>query len=196
MVDSGKTPEEHFIKQRRNLILISLFVIFYEVGNLTIEEINFLGNKSKLGNPEIVTFFLIVAFTYFSLRYYTACREIKGISKFLYGCSARAENKCKAFVTKKYFEPQKEKFKAVDQITRTKFTRTYMLRSERRGENGEPLHVKIVVKCRFIYNYTLSLLPTIIHTSKFTEYVLPYIIAIIAGLELLDYSLISQLIKP
>lgn len=78
MPDSGTSPKDHFVKQRRNLVLMSLFIIFYHAANFKISEINILGNKSTIGNPEIVGVSLAIFFFYFCWRYSTALNSMNG----------------------------------------------------------------------------------------------------------------------
>jgi hypothetical protein len=82
MEDGAVDPHEHFIRQRRNLILLSLSIITYKAGEVQIPKINLLGNEIPLRTPEIITFWLIVFFIYFSWRYCTACNAVSGIYQF------------------------------------------------------------------------------------------------------------------
>lgn len=65
---------ENFIKQRRNLILLTNFLyIYYFVGITEIShDQSLLGLKFKLEHPEYIPAILAIIFFYFLLRYYQA----------------------------------------------------------------------------------------------------------------------------
>ena len=89
--DSGITPREHFIKQRRNLILISLLVVFMHAAHLTFgKQVSFLGFGVLISNPDIIPKFLILMFCYFSWRYFTALNA----TDELYKLSKRVDVAC------------------------------------------------------------------------------------------------------
>jgi hypothetical protein len=67
------SPEitERFNRQRRNLIVVSILLLFSQfAGGLTLKEINVFGNKTELGNPIEIETILWVGFTYLLWRYY------------------------------------------------------------------------------------------------------------------------------
>ena len=72
---------QHFSRQRRNLILISLFYIFYLLAGIEFNQIYFLGNQADIKRPELVSYALALFFVYYFWRYFTACNEISGIAK-------------------------------------------------------------------------------------------------------------------
>ena len=58
-----------FVRQRRNFIIISLVLTFVLAGKATFPELNILGNKIKLSDPNILANSLIVGWIYFMYRY-------------------------------------------------------------------------------------------------------------------------------
>lgn len=58
------------LRQRRNLMGISIFLPIFLFSGITLETISFFGNRVSVNNPQIITISLIVLFVYFSLRYY------------------------------------------------------------------------------------------------------------------------------
>jgi len=73
--------KQGFIRQRRNLILISLILLFVEVAEVSFNKINLLGNELTISNPDVVTYSLWVAFIYWLIRYYQYFNDMpeKGI---------------------------------------------------------------------------------------------------------------------
>lgn len=71
-----KIVEENFIRQRRNLIMISLVLLFAEMSEIEISKINVFGNEIVLKNPETILITLWAAFFYWLVRYYQYFRDI------------------------------------------------------------------------------------------------------------------------
>lgn len=67
--DRNRDMTEGLLRQRRNLLLTSLVVIFFYLGNIQITEINLLGTKVLLRNDAAVHVSLWVFFVYFLYRY-------------------------------------------------------------------------------------------------------------------------------
>lgn len=82
MDDGATTSEEGFIKQRRNLIVISLIIIFYEMLGIQIKQISFFGNEAIIRNSGRIFVILSIFFFYFSWRYYALFQEIKALGYF------------------------------------------------------------------------------------------------------------------
>ena len=78
MPESGINPQDHFVKQRRNLVIISLVLIFYHAADLSFDKVNILGNTVTIGHPEVVSFCLFSFFVYFLWRYFTIFNEVNG----------------------------------------------------------------------------------------------------------------------
>lgn len=75
---NGVAPnnDERFSRQRRNLILYSMAVIFYEVANLNITGFNLISTSGTF-NPSIINPFLHGTLFYFLWRYILAFSSIK-----------------------------------------------------------------------------------------------------------------------
>lgn len=58
------------LRQRRNLMGISIFLPVYLLSGITLDKISFFGNEVSVQNPQIITISLFVLFFYFNLRYY------------------------------------------------------------------------------------------------------------------------------
>jgi hypothetical protein len=82
MVDSDADPKQSFAKIRRNLILLCLFLFFYQTLGLEFEKINLLGNVVDIEQPDNLIHILYLFFAYFIWRYHTACNEVHGTSLF------------------------------------------------------------------------------------------------------------------
>lgn len=175
--------QDHFVKQRRNFILISLFIIFYEAAGLSIQEINFFGNKTTIDNPEIVTKAIYLIFAYFFWRYYTACREVSGVLDFFSACNSWAEQKGQNYLNEKYTKSEDEHTKYTVHIAgRDYLILKYLIVKKRTREFGPVERTESVHALKYIaIVYTiLSYFFIALKTSKFSEYILPYILGLIA----------------
>jgi len=65
-----------FIRQRRNLMIISLVLLFSEVTELKIEKLSAFGTELKIGEPQAVNWALWVAGVYWLWRFYQYSRPI------------------------------------------------------------------------------------------------------------------------
>lgn len=65
-----------FIRQRRNLIVISLVLLFAETSELSINKLNVFGNELLIRNPVIVTAALWIAYIYWLWRYYVYFHDL------------------------------------------------------------------------------------------------------------------------
>ncbi len=59
-----------FERQRRNLMIVSVLLIFYVILDLKLKTINILGNSFSIGDPKNIENFIWLLFTYFLIRYY------------------------------------------------------------------------------------------------------------------------------
>lgn len=66
---------EKFNRQRRNLIISSLIILFLEATGIELNTINIIGNNFKVNEPESIVLFIWVAVFYFFVRYIQVVRE-------------------------------------------------------------------------------------------------------------------------
>ncbi|MEK6211056.1 MAG: hypothetical protein AABM64_11930 [Pseudomonadota bacterium] len=59
-----------FVRQRRNLIAISLVLLFAETTGISVDHLNILGIEIELDNPNSVIYWLWAGYWYWLLRYY------------------------------------------------------------------------------------------------------------------------------
>jgi hypothetical protein len=72
----GEEPGEDsgFVRQRRNLMIVSLVLLFSEVADLQIEKLSAFGNELVIGKPYAINAALWVAGFYWLLRFYQYSR--------------------------------------------------------------------------------------------------------------------------
>lgn len=201
MAESGINLREHFVKQRRNLILISLFAIFYKAGGLKLEEINILGNVTTLERPEVVSVGLIAFFVYFLWRYYSVCHESGGISELWhsylytvrlfdwyhirYRIAKRLQLDPRDFsvsrnsVTDRYGQDTGVESYAISISPSLLQEKKELL--EKIGKPKLDIFSLFYVRIKAIY-------PCFFKSSTFSEYVVPYILAGLAAVELAGFG--------
>ncbi|SRR5258708_1412931 len=67
---------EAFIRQRRNLMIVSLVLLFTEVAGVTITEVNVFGTKLTVSNPAAVNYALWGGYFYWLWRYYVYFHDL------------------------------------------------------------------------------------------------------------------------
>jgi len=70
----GDEQDSGFIRQRRNLMIVSLVLLFSEVAELEISKLNVFGNDLLIGEPRAISGALWVAGFYWLLRFYQYSR--------------------------------------------------------------------------------------------------------------------------
>ncbi len=74
-----------FVRQRRNLMMVSAALLLVESADVKFSELNLLGNKFLIENPGVINIGLWIAFLYWLYRYYVYFHDIgeKGfVSKY------------------------------------------------------------------------------------------------------------------
>lgn len=208
MPDSGINNQDHFVKQRRNLVLISLFVVFYKAGDLAIEKINLLGNETDIGNPEIVHLSLGIFFLYFLLRYYTACRAVSGVKKFWRACQAWFEKRCRHQIHA-VLKANNINYTSEPHVKKSAFFEVQITfrpnPSFSHEAHGKEIPARLVEQGKheeYVYSYGVKYWPwrfysaiySIFNYTYFLEYVFPYMLALLAVLELFEIGVIEKIV--
>ena len=77
--DTSSVIRDGFIRQRRNLLIISLVLLFAETAELKLQKLNVFGTELAIGNPVIVNFALWTVFVYWFWRYYVYFHDLDDI---------------------------------------------------------------------------------------------------------------------
>ena len=75
--ESTSSVSAGFVRQRRNLILVSMALLFIEYSGAELRAINLLGNSMTIAEPDKVTHAIWILLAYFYLRYYQYFRDLK-----------------------------------------------------------------------------------------------------------------------
>lgn len=99
--DKKREMSNSFLRQRRNLLGISILIPIYLLSDVKLEKINIIGNSFTVENPSIFTYLIITIFFYFLLRYWQYFNEEKEIQTEKYNFSRKLDSIKKTFVINK-----------------------------------------------------------------------------------------------
>jgi len=60
---------EGFVRQRRNLMIVSMFLLIYDFANIEIAKVSLLGTELLAGRPEVLEWVVWGIWAYLSIRY-------------------------------------------------------------------------------------------------------------------------------
>ncbi len=203
------------LRQRRNLISVSIIIILYYVGNIEISQLNFLGNRIKLGNPNVISYFLWLLFFYFFYRYWLYFKE-EPKDRYDIDYGQLVDRLCtpifKRIATKQNNQNHDEeklkeilKFRQFPLVKSGNYNKLSMLKAESFGCNPassskENIHSNETVSA--IY-YEFCFIPIKIYAclsmafrdSRFSDYYLPFLIALIAVLISITQLIFDEIIQ-
>lgn len=205
-----------FIRQRRNLMIVSLVLLFSEATELKVEKISAFGNELLIGHPQAVTSALWIAALYWLLRYYQYARpQFPGvINKAIH---ERLFNTCGPAALKKILRDEKRLLDPFSDVAATpelgysimKYFNEpgsfeVVLKLEKFASNREQEKVVRIgmgertVRFSSAESSWLRIKAwshAILHTTVFTELVLPYIVFALPVLYA-GYKVITKYIAP
>ena len=83
--EESKT-DSGFLRQRRNLFIISIGLLLFQAFDLELKKINFFGNEFSVSRPQFIPVFLWITYVYYFVRYYQffyeANRGVKGAIQY------------------------------------------------------------------------------------------------------------------
>ncbi len=206
MSENGQSKKQHFLKQRRNLIVVSLVIIFYEVADIEITQINILGNTALINNPEIVLYCIVAFFIYFNWRYFPALHDVHGFAQFVGKLKERTDRICfrsaREHIAKKVgttYDKIHLNLKHEDiPISHKRYT--YVQNTYEGGLGGKITSALKDIKeyqlnfASFVKAYVTALFQTLLLDIPSGEYLLPILLSGFALMELLGIGLISHIL--
>ncbi len=174
---------EGLIRQRRNLISVSCILIFLKFAGVEISKLSFLGlDFSELEKPSAFYLLIWLVYFYFVLRYYQYFWQ-EGKPKLI---SYYNQNIAQALINKVWTNAKNEevdgRFRSYEPNTVEELKdNDWKYKAEYRKEDGtfiildKTLFKRERVKCRALMMINLTC-----NTSIFTDYILPFLLAIAA----------------
>ena len=66
-----------FLRQRRNLFIISFGLLLFQIIGLKLEKVSFLGNEFRVSRPELLPACLWIVYLYYVVRYYQYFHDVQ-----------------------------------------------------------------------------------------------------------------------
>ncbi len=165
------------LRQRRNLLLISGFLIIFDFAHVDITKVSLLGTELVIGRPEVLINAVWFLWVYFFLRYYQYLREennLKIKSTFIFHFKGLALNHVEKCRIAKGLEKHDLQVFQEGLFNWDVKNNTYNSDNTWTSVTGAlPRHYVVLW-------YIKSFFHLIMNTSKITDRVLPIIIAILA----------------
>lgn len=177
---------EHLIRQRRNLIITSLIVIFILYTEVQISKISLFGIEIETPKQQALMNSLWAIFSYFSVRYYQYLR-IEPATGFWGICSYKAKNNIAILVGKKINNETEHGPKTsrgiilqnMQMITPLKWDYVIKEYNAKAGVDEEVSRIRFS-SFSFIIPTLKGVSSTIVNTAKFTDNVFPVLLALFA----------------
>jgi len=177
-----------FTRQRRNLFVISLVLLFAETSRLTLSKLNVFGNELLIQDPIVVNYALRAAWAYWLLRYLQYLGHVSGLHEIRETYGNRLDGWVREIVRRRAIRecqtPENYYFKEIS-------SRTFWWWRVQHGENilveGSPQTRRQDDRSTTL-KFGDLLLPrirawahVILGTRLATEYVLPFLVALAPG---------------
>lgn len=190
-----------FVRQRRNIIAISLILLFAETTGISVDHLNILGIDVELDNPDSVMNWLWAGYWYWLLRYYqfflaTANKgvhagfESRLLPKLIRFAKEKEEAESDELKTARLMSPDRVVFlhligASFMRDTPHRFVRAqFNVITERNVSEGGNIIQEISQKTyefsrrRLFFPVTRAVLLTVINTPVLSEYFFPFAIAL------------------
>jgi hypothetical protein len=192
------------VAERRNLLITSFVLFFYQQAGLQIEKINVFGNEATVSDPWWIAFALWVLWGYFFLRFYQFFRSTPDK-----GFLAAHESQMKKLLTRSAFRHFKKQFKKDHaekgskydfKIRDTSFPLSYpqfwtvklelsIADTREDGAVGafSPPHEEDFTSTKLLWIKIRSMAHVLVSTHIATEYFLPFLLALLPLWNLLRF---------
>ena len=195
MEEKEKLVYDNFIRQRRNLMAISLVLFFYISSGIVIDTINILGNSFKITSSSNVGSFLHILWVYFSLRYYQYFRHLS-----LTEIEAERAKKMEKFISAVGVKLLKKRYGGLNKVSLSddyafREKGTWMVDIAVKISDEQPKRERINIDTKhLIVPWLKSSFHVAINTRFTTEYFLPFFVAALPLLSILyeSYLFISS----
>lgn len=188
---------EGFIRQRRNLIISSIVLLFSQASGMSIKKLSVFGNDIELAHPHSITALIWVATIYWLIRYYQYLRDLPSTGtkdiyyrKFAAYIPNVALNRLKAkrpdlLAIPKDQPNAKVYLKLVEYVCFEKSEKFHIgtvaskiiINDVNYASEQDVGPIDVIIENKYLLKPKLfTLLHILLHTTKFTEYVLPILI--------------------
>lgn len=169
-------------RQRRNLLAVSVILVFVKFAGVKIEELVFLGiNFGTLENPQAIYLGIWLVFLYFAIRYYQYYMQ-EGRSRLHNSLNAFVEPKlqkigrdiCREIAEDASYEPANLSALRFADWT---FKITYKDTESSLGDSSRKVRKVRLTKTQRINAYLSSAIYVVLNRSEASDFILPFIVA-------------------
>lgn len=176
---------EGFVRQRRNLLIISLVLLFAETSELSLSKLNIFGNELLIRNPMTVNYALWAAWFYWLVRYYQYFLHAQGRLEIREAYSNRLEGSVRELVRKRALPQCQAKenyfFREIEKKSLREWTINHGERirtvDEGRTEYKDINRTDTLTFNNLLLSRVRSWFYVVFQTRYATEYILPFLIA-------------------
>lgn len=164
------------LRQRRNLMLISVLLLAFVFLKIKIDKLSIFGSEITVENPQGILIFVWILWAYFLVRFYQFLREEADL-KLISNINGRFVSRANSHVFKKL---NKQFIQGSIEVTRKGIFWDYQVMEydPTAGSSKETSRARLPVVTSLFW-YLGSSAQVCIHTTKFTDYILPILLALI-----------------
>lgn len=208
MEDGG--DGDAFQKQRRNLIAISFFAILYRVLGLKVDKISVFGNSASVEAGSLFSALLLVLILYFSWRYTHYIKIVNAaemsMAKFKESLRSNIFFEAAKYIKKNKFQDTKEDVwlkvynsqsplvfnSLLSCFKNIKFNAYCSWRTN--TDSGDSFSSEAVVSWFGVFrSFVKSVYDMVLYRQYFSEFIFPYLFAMLSICELFHWSLVLPL---
>lgn len=166
------SPE--FLRQRRNLIGISIIIILFKVAEISTDKLTVLGTTFEIGNPKVIPYFVWTLWVYFLFRYYQYI-NIEKTFNFVKRLTTKIHNYVEIKIGIKHKDGNLN-----EKSTNYRIENDGLWKWSYTNQDEVPRKpIQINKFILFLYNLK-SIISVSVKTNQFTEFILPLLLAIAA----------------
>lgn len=173
------------LRQRRNILIISCILILFDFANVTIGRVTLLGTQFIIGRPEVIEQVTWLFWAYSLLRYYQYVRvedDLEISSRYMNYFGGLVDYYARSdFQSKGYDIPNWIGEDVGIPYRKTNFLRhEYVMQGNLVSSDGEPSNTRnFPIPWYLVIIFMMkSASHVMVHTPRFTDYILPFIVAI------------------
>ncbi len=189
--EKARVVREGFIRQRRSLIVVSLGLLWYLSAGIRLSTITLLGNSFSIERPALVPAAMWLAWAYFLLRYYQHLRDLDD-KDWSSEVATRVNRAIRRYAERRILASLVRQYGAVEDLTVAPISTSetegkILLKAD--GSFAVTVEGKRTTEAFVGWTHTVrrsafrlptawAWIHTSMHTRNFTEYALPFLVAL------------------
>ena len=146
------------LRQRRNLMGISILLPLYLFSGFSLDKINILGNQVNINNPKIITISMIVLFFYYFLRYWQYFNEENYVKEAKNNLQSVQYKYVYDYIKKKIYSQNKKYKDSILNLPHPQSLTKYFFHEDTDSDNIKPKYSQLLFNT-FVVNASLQKRP-------------------------------------